>query len=134
MKKYMSALTCFIFLVALYACVNAFDFLNRYPWDKADAWHCKEIDVTIQFSYDENGEFTKANVSEFIWDEKVYVLDVFFQANAIVFTSDVNGDGLKEGIIDGTWHYEGDTLVIQVKKSLLDSFYSDLVFVPRSCN
>lgn len=121
----------FMLFLALIGNYDLNHSLNRYPWYRAERWYCEEIDMTIQFQYNEEGNYIGGEYSQLVVDGKTYEVGIGFQSSAIGFHIDEDGDDIWEGILDGTWGYQQENMVIRIgTESIFDGKYSELVFVP----
>lgn len=137
MKKRLCIIIClflvvsFIPLLALIGNYDLNDSLKRYPWYRAERWYCEEIDMTILYKYNADGNYIGSEYSHLEVDGKTYKVGIGFQASAIGFYVDEDGDDVWEGILDGSWAYQQGNMVVQIREeSIFDGQYTELVFVP----
>lgn len=137
MKKRLCIILClclvfsFILFLALIGNYDLKDSLKRYPWYRAERWYCEEIDMTIQYTYNEDGNLTGIEYSYLVVDGKTYRVGIGFQSSAIGFHIDADGDDIWEKILDGSWAYRQGNMVIQIsEESIFGGQYTELVFVP----
>lgn len=123
----------FIVIIAcmLCGCYGLNNSGKQYPWTRAECWYCKEIVMTIRFSVDESGDITEAPYSQLAIGGMICEVGIGFQGNGIGFLLDLDGDGIAERILDGTWSYRGENMVIQVnEESIFSEQYKELIFMP----
>lgn len=101
------------------------------PWERSQRWYCEEIDMTIEFTVDEDGDLVEAPYSRFSFQGQTYDVDVAFHVHAYAFGVDENQDGAFEALIDGRWEYRGKDLVFSIRTDkVFDGKYEELVFKP----
>ena len=132
MKRKIQALILSIVLM-LTGCTYLYHINTIYPWSRAEIWHCEEIEMTIHFSLDESGKLTGETYSRFKLDGSLYDVRIGFQQSAIGLMCDLDGDGVFERILDATWAYKGENMVIEINEGdIFYGQYSELVFVPSN--
>ena len=129
MRKVQFLVTFIIITCILCGCYSPYDTFKQYPWYRAECWHCEEIDMTICFSVDEHGNLLHSPNSLLTIGDATYDVEIEFQHNSIGFFSDLDGDGIPESILSGTWVCRGEQMVITISEdSVLDGKYSELTF------
>jgi len=129
MKKFLSVVVFIIIAGVFCGCYNPYGSFKLYPWNRAECWYCAEIDMTICFSVDQEGNILGPTYSQLTVGDIVHDVGIGFQNNTIGFLCDLDGDGLSEGILDGTWTCQGEQMVITVhEETIWDGQYTELVF------
>lgn len=111
---------------------------KKYPWFKAEEWYCAEIDMTIRYVLDEDGELVDCPASQLEWNGQVYDVVVGLQSSWINF-SILTEESAKTkilshdaSILDGTWAYrDGNLVITDFDEPFWEGKYSELVFVPQ---
>lgn len=112
---------------------DRYSVTKQYPWYRSEQWHCSEIDMTIDFSLDENGELKDNVVSQFTWNGQTHSVSVGFQANAIAFLWGGGPDTPAERILNGGWAYDGDYMIVTIiDDSIFSGKFDSLTFIPVS--
>lgn len=131
MKKYLYLTLVAIVASVLCCCYGSTDPVKPYPWHRAECWYCAEIDMTIRFTADAQGDRTGSASSQQTIEGEIYEIGIGFQNDAIAFFCDLDNDGVAERILDGTWIYRDGNLVVKVHEdTVFSEQYPELEFVP----
>lgn len=131
MKKFLNLISTIIVVGICCGCYGSRDPVKPYPWYRADCWYCEEIDMTIRFSVDKHGNIAGSTNSQLISGDMMIDVGIGFQHDSVGFLSDLDGDGMAERILDGTWIYRGENMVIQIQEdAIFSGEYTELIFVP----
>ena len=131
MKKFLNLILAIIVVGIFCGCYGPHDPVKPYPWYRAEYWYCEEIDMTIRFSVDKKGNLTAPTNSQLISGDMVYDVGIGFQHDSVGFMCDLDGDGIAERILDGTWIDRGENMVIQIQEeTIFSGKYTELIFVP----
>ena len=131
MKKLVAIITVIVLLSVLSSCTGVFGTLRPYPWQLAECWYCEEIDMTIRFDADSNGNLLKDVSSCLVIEKQEYHVGVGFHTSSVGFFVDKDGDGHSEYLLNGVWRYQNGNLVIQSNgEGIFLGQLSELIFIP----
>lgn len=129
MRKFLIYVSYIVIACIFCGCYSPYDTFNQYPWSRAEWWYCEEIDMTIHFSVDEQGNNLSPTYSRLAIGDTTCDVRIGFQQQAVGFMCDLDGDGLSERILSGTWVCQGEQMVITIcEESIWDGQYAELVF------
>ena len=87
--------------------------------------------MTICFSVDEQGNIMGPTNSNLVVGDMMCDVGIAFQHDAIGFFCDLDGDGVPERILNGTWTYKGQMLIIVIQEEVIwGGQFTELVFLP----
>lgn len=131
MKKVRTAIILSVLVFFLSSCYDPGITFEKYPWYKAETWHCQEIDMTMHFELDENGSITAGTYSQLTVDGVTHSVAVAFHASTIAFMVFEDGEPTNEKGLDGSYFYRDGNLVVKVNsESILNGKYTELMFFP----
>lgn len=120
-----------ILVVTLGGCYGPNDPIKPYPWHKAESWYCEQIQMTIQFVYNEEGNLVDTEIASLHVNGKEYDVDIGFHQDSIHFMLDEDGDEYWESILEGQWIYRNGNMIVRIfEDKIFGGQFSELVFVP----
>lgn len=129
MRKFLMLVAVIIIACIFCGCYSPYDTFKQYPWYHAECWYCEEIDMTIRFSVYEDGILLESPNSRLAIGDMMHDIEIEFQHKSVGFFCDLDGDGLSEEILNGTWVCWGEQMVITIyEESIWDGQYAELVF------
>ena len=132
MKRIKIVLFILLVVFIFSSCYDPGIAFKRYPWYKADTWYCEEIDMTIQFEFDEDGSIQGGTLAQLTVDNVIHTVSVAFRSNIIAFGIQKGDADSYKTCMDGTWYYRNGNLVVEVhSESILNGKYTELIFSPR---
>ena len=131
MRKYCCFLCLLAVLIGLVGC-DTYAMVEYYPWFRADAWYCEEIDMVMTFKLDQDGDLMENPESQLLVNGESMNVGVGFMASNISFFSEPDENNVSKVLMDGTWEYKGGNVVVTIlKDELFSGQYSQLVYVPQ---
>ena len=123
---------CLILCILFCCCAcDTYSVTKQYPWYIAEEWYCEEIDMTMSFSTRENGRLSGDVVSYLSWKGQKIKVFVGFQASNIGFLVEDSQNVALRTVLDGTWSYVGNKMVItNFGESLFEGEVDSLTFIP----
>ena len=134
-KLFLVLLVLVIFLTGC----DTYAMFDRYPWDRAEQWYCEEIDLTITYTYREDGSLLGSGTLPWVWNGQTYYnMNISFGPGYFAFdTPDethVSTDGtIKAKVhLSGSWEYQGKKLILTISEdNLFGGEFAELVFIPQ---
>ena len=131
MKKYVSFILVASLMLMLSGCYDLYATMKRYPWYRATKWYCEEIDMTIEFSVNEENELTETAAGYLEYDGYFHNCFVIFHASNMQILCKNCEIAFYDELLDGTWSYDRKNLVFYIMDDyIFGGQYTELSFIP----